>query len=214
MLFGKHAVHELDQNAIYNRKIDVDLHHLRLKQIKNRKNLYEADLALNELYFKNFKKFKSQSGFGIIRDKIIKRDNKYFLERINKIRQRKPDNSEGLKLISFINTRNKFFYSYRMLQQKKINEENKLFNDRLINQIPDIDRKKIAEEFEEHKKLYFKLRRIKPSPNTKNFTSFYEDNKKSNLNKSTLDVTKYSLKKDYNFGLLKKNNSMPSIPDV
>ena len=122
MIFNKHAVHELDQNAIYNRKIDVDLHHERLIKIRNRKNLFEADLSLNQQYYKNFKKFKSQSGFGIIRDKIIKRDNKYIAQRLDKIKTRKPDNSEGQKLISFINTRNKFFYSYRMLHQKKIDE--------------------------------------------------------------------------------------------
>ncbi|MCQ2820962.1 MAG: hypothetical protein MJ252_27200 [archaeon] len=217
MLFGKHTVHELDQDAIYNRKIDVGLHKDRLKAIKNRKNLYEADLAMNQQYYKNFKKFKSQSGFGIIRDKIIKKDNEYYAERLNKIKKRQPDTS-GEKLISFINTRNKFFESYRMLQRRKINEENIMFTKRVSEQNPVIDNKVIAEEFEEHKRLYFKLRRIKPSPYCKKITSFYGEiptNNNSSFTKSTMENnTKYSPVKDNNIRLLRKTNSTGALPAI
>ena len=214
MLFNKHAVHELDQDAIYNRKIDVDLHHERLNAIKKRKNIYEADLALIQQYFKNFKKFKSQSGFGILKEKVIKKDNKYLAERLNKIKSKPTDTTDGSKLISFINTRNKFFHSYRMLQKKKIDEENAFIRNRLVKQNAEIDSKKIREEFEEHRKLYFKLRRIKPAPNTKNYTSFYEESVNKN-NKST-SAGKYSNPKiDYNMcNSVRRNNSMALLPNI
>ena len=47
----------------------------------------------------------------------------------------------------------------------------------------------------------------------KNYSSIY-DEPNSKTNRSVLDIKRYTPRQDYNWSLLKKNNSMPDLPNI
>lgn len=160
------VVHELDSNAVFLRRKLIALHHKKLSQIKERKNIFEMETSTS-LFQKQLMKMKMQSeklnpNSGFHNSLNIKENNNYLTCKLNKIAKRAIKTIFPDILSDNIKTRNKSSQSIKALYDKKIDEDNLFFNSRLSQKSSCINIKKLEEDYKLNQQVYKRLRRIKP----------------------------------------------------
>lgn len=148
---------ELNSQLIRLRNRDLYAHFNRLSQIKARKNIYK---------FKKEDIFRPRNpnSFSNECQQKIRRDNSIMAIRLDGIDRRKNKILEDdLSVRFYIDLFNKNSICAKKRIANKLTEENNIFKQRLKNQRPVIDDKKLKEEFDNNRLHFNIMRKIKPS---------------------------------------------------
>jgi hypothetical protein len=119
------VVHEFDNNSLFLRGKELELHQKKLNEIKNRKNKFSMSLTSDSDTF-NFRK-KSPTQMNVVKSYLVEKDNKYLYEKLFKISSRDNKLLNGSisgRCTSISDTRVKATSIVRHIQEKKIMEEN------------------------------------------------------------------------------------------